>query len=191
MEEDAIRIVNEYLNGDIQFGNAGAHLLIQIDGSSDDAVMKDVERLNQLIRTKYEILVANTKNQKERLWKTRRAIRESIKNASPVFIGEDTVVPRSKIAAFIKDIKVYLNSNSLRSVIFGHAGDGNVHINILKGEMENKKWEELVPCIKRYIFEKAVSHGGTLTGEHGIGLTKKDYLNLAVSREGIELIKKN
>ena len=190
MEEDAIKLVNDFLKGDIPFSSAGAHLLIQIDGNSEDAIMKDIERINQLIKTKYEIIVANTKSQKERLWKTRRSIRESIKNASSVFFGEDTVVPRSKVAVFIKDIKIFLNSKSLRSIIYGHAGDGNVHINILKGDMDDDKWKKLVPTIKKYIFEKAIAYGGTLTGEHGIGLTKKKYLNLAVSKEGIELSKR-
>jgi glycolate oxidase len=187
MEEDAIKLVKNFLHEEIPFGNAGAHLLIQIDGNSEEAVMKDVERINQLINTKYEIIAASSKNQKERLWKTRRSIRDSIKNASSVFFGEDTVVPRSMIAVFIKDIKAYLNSMSLQSIIYGHSGDGNVHINILKGSMDNKLWESLVPGIKKYIFEKAIAYGGTLTGEHGIGLTKKNYLNLAVSKEGIEL----
>jgi glycolate oxidase len=190
MEEDAIKLVNDFLKGEIPFSSAGAHLLIQIDGGSEDIIMKDIERINQLIKTKYEIIVANSKSQKERLWKTRRAIRESIKNASSVFFGEDTVVPRSKIAIFIKDIKLFLNSQSLRSIIYGHAGDGNVHINILKGNMDNESWKKLVPLIKKYIFEKAISYGGTLTGEHGIGLTKKNYLSLAVSKEGIELSKR-
>ncbi|MBN2403833.1 MAG: FAD-binding protein [Spirochaetes bacterium] len=190
MEEDAIKLVKEFLKEEIPFGNAGAHLLIQIDGDSEDDLMKDLDRLNNLINTKYEIIAANTKIQKERLWKTRRSIRESIKNASSIFFGEDTVVPRSKVPVFIKDIKTYLNTESLRSIIYGHAGDGNVHINILKGDMNIEKWNKLVPKIKKYIFKKAIFYGGTLTGEHGIGLTKKNYLNLAVSKEGIELSKR-
>ncbi len=190
MEEDAIKLVKNFLQEEIPFGNAGAHLLIQIDGASEEIVMKDAERINKLIKTGYEIIAAGSKSQKERLWKTRRSIRDSIKNASSVFFGEDTVVPRSRIAAFIKDIKIFLNSRSLQSIIYGHAGDGNVHINILKGSMDDGKWKKLMPVIKKYIFEKAIACGGTLTGEHGIGLTKKNYLDLAVSKEGIELSKR-
>ena len=89
--------------------NAKAHLLIQIDGSSEEMIMNDLNRLNELIKTKYEIMVAETKNQKERIWKIRRSIREAIENISSVFLAEDTVVPRAGIAVFVKDIKKYLN----------------------------------------------------------------------------------
>ncbi|MFH0974912.1 MAG: FAD-linked oxidase C-terminal domain-containing protein [Spirochaetota bacterium] len=190
MEKDAIKTVKDFLKEEIPFENAGAHLLIQLDGESREEIMSDLDRLNKLIHSKYEILVAESKNQKDRLWKTRRSVRESVKNASSIFFGEDSVVPRSKIPVFIKDIKDFLNSKSLRSIVWGHAGDGNCHINILKESMDDDKWNELVPVIKKYIYQKAISYGGTITGEHGIGLTKKNYLELAISEEGIELSKR-
>lgn len=190
MEEDAIKLAKEFLKGEVPFGNAGAHLLIQIDGDSEEDVHNNAARIEQLIKSKYEIIAAESAQQRERMWKTRRSVREAVKFASPVFFGEDSVVPRSKIAVFIKDIKSYLNTLNLRSVIWGHAGDGNLHINILKDRMDRIKWEQTVPMVKEYIYKKAISFGGTLSGEHGIGLTKKKYINLAVSQEGIELSKR-
>ncbi len=190
MEQDAIKIVNNYLKGEIPFGSAGAHLIIQIDGDSEDRVMDDLNRINQLINTKYEIIAADSKNQKERLWKTRRSMRDAIAHYSKIFLAEDTVVPRSKIPFFIKDVKEYLNSQNLSSIMFGHAGDGNVHIDVLKKDMDSKVWKKLVPVLKKNIYKRAVACGGTLTGEHGIGFTRKKYLHLGISKEAIELSKK-
>jgi glycolate oxidase len=187
MEKDAIKLVSEYMNGEIPFGNAGAHLIIQIDGDSEDRVMEDLNKINQLIHTEYEIIVADSKNQKERLWKTRRSMREAITYFSKIFLAEDTVVPRSKIPEFIKDVKEYLNSQNLSSVMFGHAGDGNVHIDVLKRDMDKEKWDQLVPVLKENIYKRAVACGGTLTGEHGIGFIRKKYLSVGLSEEAIEL----
>ncbi len=190
MEEDAIRLVRDFMGGEIPFSSAGAHLLIQIDGNSEEIIMNDLNTLNSLVKTKYDILVAESKSQKERIWKTRRSIREAIESTSKIFLAEDTVVPRSKISVFLKDVKDFLNSLNLQSAMFGHAGDGNVHIDVLKGDMEDKQWEELVPVLKKNIYKRAIEHGGTLTGEHGTGLLRKDYLNLVLPETGIELLKR-
>jgi glycolate oxidase len=190
MECDAIKLVSDYLKGEIPFGDAGAHLIVQIDGDSEDRVLEDLEKINKLICTKYEIIAADSNIQKERLWKTRRSMREAIAFFSKIFLAEDTVVPRSEIPEFIKEVKEYLNSRNLNSVMFGHAGDGNVHIDVLKKDMDVKTWELLLPELKENIYKRAVACGGTLTGEHGIGYIRKKYLSLGLSKEAIELYKR-
>jgi glycolate oxidase len=191
MEEGAIKLVSNYLEEKIPFPDARAHLLIQLDGNSDDEIHYTLERLIKSIEIPHErIITASTTKQRERIWKARRSIREAIQQKSPVFLAEDSIVPRSKIPAFLKDLKGRLNSMNLLSIIFGHAGDGNVHINILKGDLDRDTWDTLVPQLKKIIYELAISHGGTITGEHGIGFTRKNYLKLAMTDEEINLLKR-
>lgn len=191
MEEDAIRLTARYLKSDIPFPGARAHLLVQLDSSHEESLRLDLERLVKSIQIDPEkIIIAESKAQSERIWKSRRAIREAIAHESPVFLAEDCVVPRSKIPVFLKSVKKYLNSRNLRSIMFGHAGDGNVHIDILKDDMDYQAWKKMLPELKMHIYNMAISLGGTITGEHGIGYTRKDFLSLALSKEEIELLKR-
>lgn len=191
MERDAINLVARFLNKDVPFPDAGAHLLVQIDGASHDDVYTAIEKISSLVSVDSEtIIVAESPVQRERLWKARRSIREAIHASSPVFLAEDCVVPRSKIPEFLTELKNYLTSQGLYSVMFGHAGDGNVHIDILKGDIDYDVWKTMVPELKREIYKRAIELGGTITGEHGIGFIRKDYLHLALSHEEIELLKR-
>ncbi|MBN1531433.1 MAG: FAD-binding oxidoreductase, partial [Spirochaetes bacterium] len=188
MERDAIAITAEYLKGEMPFPDAGAHLLIQIDGDTEEAVQRDIERLSGALQDRGErIIIAQSPPQRERLWKARRSIREAIHAQNPVFLAEDCVVPRSRIPEFVREIKRFLSSHGLSSILFGHAGDGNVHIDTLKGEMDYQRWKELVPELKRGIYGIAISLGGTITGEHGIGCIRKDYMGMAMSQEALDL----
>ena len=191
MERDAINLVAKFLGREVHFPDAGAHLLIQIDGNSEDNVHRDMEKIGSLARIDQEkIIIAESPAQRERLWKARRSIREAITAESPVFLAEDCVVPRSKIPEFMAELKSFFESRGLRSVMFGHAGDGNVHIDVLKGESDYDAWKNGLPELKRGIYKRAIGLGGTITGEHGIGFIRKDYLYLALSPEEIRLLKR-
>ncbi len=191
MEEDAIKLVAKHINSKVQYPGAGAHLLIQIDGMSENSVFDDLEMISEVIKADNEkIIIAESASHRKRLWETRKSIRESICAESPVFLAEDTVVPISEIPEFLIGLKNYLKLKKLRSVMFGHAGDGNVHIDILKDDMNYDEWKKMLPEIKREIYKRAILLGGTITGEHGIGCLRKDYLNMAISMDGIELSKR-
>jgi glycolate oxidase len=191
MEEDAIKLVSGFLNDSIPFPEARAHLLIELDGESEEAVFSQIERLAEVLTVdENSILVAESQKQKEGLWKARRSIREAIHELSPVFLAEDCVVPPAAIPAFLKNLKSYLNQANLKSIMFGHAGDGNVHIDILKGDIPYEKWKEGLPELKTEIYKRAIELGGTISGEHGIGYLRKDYLSLVFSEEEIELQKR-
>lgn len=191
MEENAIKLVSKHLENNMPFPDAHAHLLIQIDGSSEESVFGNLEAISKTIDLDHEkIFVAESPTHRERLWKARRSIRDCISKESPVFLAEDCVVPRSKILEFLKELKKYLKSKKLRSVMFGHAGDGNVHIDILKDDIEYDRWKSMLPEIKKEIYKRAISLGGTITAEHGIGYIRKDYLSMALSSDEIELSKR-
>jgi hypothetical protein len=121
-----------------------------------------------------EILFADTEDQKNALWKMRRSVAEAVKGNS-IYKEEDTVVPRFELPKLLEGIKRIGNKYGFKSVCYGHAGDGNLHVNIIKGDMTDDNWQTQVPLGIREIFELTVSLKGTLSGEHGIGLFKKLY----------------
>lgn len=191
MEQDAIKFVAAHLGQDMPCADAGAHLLLQIEGASQQACHETLEAIAAACAIEEDrIFVAQTAVQQERLWKGRRSIREALRQESPVFLAEDCVVPRGEIASFLAGLKEYLHTLALRSVMFGHAGDGNVHIDVLKDCLPDEQWQAMLPGLKREIYRRAIDHGGTITGEHGIGCIRRDYLAMAKSPEEIELYRR-
>ncbi len=189
MDEDAVGLVKNFLKEEMPFPDAGALILIQMDGESEDEIMGQLEKIKTHLSDD-RVFAASAKSQRERLWKARRSVREAVEHESRVFLSEDTVVPRSEIGRFLTEVKKYFNSMGLSSAMFGHAGDGNVHIDVLRRDMDYEKWKELVPEIKKGLYKIAIGHGGTLTGEHGVGVLRRDYLGIALSVEQIELLKR-
>jgi len=191
MEEDAIKLVSGHLDKNIPFPDARAHLLIQLHANSEESMHADLEAIMTCLHTNPEnIYIAKGSHQRERLWKARRSIREAIKIESPVFLSEDCVVPRAEIPSFLKLMKIYFSDRKLRSIMFGHAGDGNVHVNILKDRMSYELWKNIIPEIKREMYRQAINLGGTITGEHGIGYVRRRYINMALTHETIDVFKK-
>jgi glycolate oxidase len=191
MERDAIdwtlkfTDMNVPINEDIQ-----AHLLVEVDGNDMDMLFKDCEKITEVME-QYdcdEILFADSSLQKEQLWKMRRAVGEAVKSNS-VYKEEDTVVPRAELPQLLKGVKSIGEKHGFKSVCYGHAGDGNLHINIIKGDMSDKAWNEDLSKGIREIFELTVSLGGTISGEHGIGLVQKGYMDIAFSEENIAIQK--
>ena len=188
MEAGAIDIVSRYLGRDMPFPDARAHLLLQIDAQTGDEIDAMLEKLSSAVPVEHDrIIVAQSPLQQERLWKARRSIREAIHALNPVFLAEDCVVPRSRIPDFIIDLKKYFKARGLVSVIFGHAGDGNVHIDVIKGDMDYDEWLNRMPELKKEIYSRALARGGTITGEHGIGCVRREYLPMALSDAEIRL----
>jgi len=191
MEQDAIRFVAAHLGQGMPCADAGAHLLLQVEGSTHPACHETLEAIVAACGIDgADVFVAQTALQQERLWKGRRSIREALREESPVLLAEDCVVPRGEIAEFLKHLKEYLRTRSLRSVMFGHAGDGNVHIDVLKDSMPTDQWKAMLPELKREIYRQAIALGGTITGEHGIGCIRREYLGMAKSPEEIELYRR-
>ncbi len=122
------------------------------------------------------------------LWKLRRSIGESVKSNS-IYKEEDTVVPRAELPKLLKGVKEIGKNYGFKSVCYGHAGDGNLHINIIKAEMSDDKWNNHLTKAIKEIFKLTVSLGGTISGEHGIGYVQKDYIGIAFSKKEIELQK--
>ena len=182
MERDAIDYVLQF-NTDIQIDikdHIKAHLLIEVDGNNQDVLMQDCETIAQIVEQFEcdEILFAETEREKNDLWKMRRKVGEAVKQHS-TYKEEDTVVPRAELPVLLEGVKAIGNKYGFQSVCYGHAGDGNLHVNILKGNLTNEEWETRLPQGITEIFQLVIKLGGTISGEHGIGWVQKKYMPLA------------
>ena len=191
MERDAIDWVMQYVDVTIPVkDDIQAHLLIEVDGNDTDYLFKECEKITEILY-QYEcdeVLFADTGQQKENLWKMRRSVGEAVKSHS-IYKEEDTVVPRAELPVLLKGVKEIGKKYGFRSVCYGHAGDGNLHVNIIKGNLSDDDWKFKIPEGIREIFRLCVKLGGTISGEHGIGLVQKDYINIAFSDVQIQLQK--
>ncbi|MFT6749704.1 MAG: glycolate oxidase, partial [Flavobacterium sp.] len=136
-----------------------------------------------------EVLFADTEEQKNALWKMRRSVAEAVK-ANSIYKEEDTVVPRYELPKLLSGIKAIGKKYGFQSVCYGHAGDGNLHVNIIKGDLTDDQWDKEVTKGIREIFELTVALKGTLSGEHGIGFVQKNYMNIAFSKIHLELMER-
>jgi glycolate oxidase len=191
MERDAIEWAMKYvrqsavpLPPDIE-----AHLLIEMDGNSLPQLTEEMAAVSELLE-QYdidEILFADSHEQKQTLWNLRRKVGEAVKSNS-VYKEEDTVVPRAELPELLKAVKRIGKQYGFHSVCYGHAGDGNLHVNIVKQNMSDEDWKNKLPQGIQELFREVVRLGGTISGEHGIGLVQKDYLHIAFNDVQLKLM---
>ncbi len=167
-----------------------AHLLIEVDGNYPDILVAEAEKIMTVLEQfeTDDVLFADTEDQKNALWKMRRSVAEAVK-ANSIYKEEDTVVPRYELPKLLEGIKNIGKKYGFESVCYGHAGDGNLHVNIIKGTMTDENWNTEVTKGIREIFELTVSLKGTLSGEHGIGFVQKNYMDIAFSKSHLQLMK--
>jgi len=191
MEQDSVLAVERLSQKKVPHDDAQAHLLIQLDGNRPEAVDADYEVVGELCMKHgaREILVAKDRRTRDRLWEARRLIIEALKHESPINHMEDVVVPRAEIPVLLKGIKEIARRYDVRIVCFGHAGDGNVHVNVLKDDLPDERWEALVPATTEEMYRLALALGGTITGEHGVGATRRKYLPMALDAAQIEIMR--
>jgi glycolate oxidase len=168
-----------------------AFLLIEVDGNEMDNLFTDCEKINEVLELNNttEVQFADSSDQKERIWQIRRNIGEMVKLHS-IFKEEDTVVKRANLPKLMAGVKSIGEDFNFESVCYGHAGDGNLHINIIKGSMSDEQWngKHLEEGIRK-IFRLCKELGGTISGEHGIGLVQKKYMNEVLTDTHIDLMK--
>jgi glycolate oxidase len=159
-----------------------AHLLVEVDGFHLESLYQDCETITQVLEAHGagEVFFADNDAQKTALWKLRRNVPNAVKTNS-VYKEEDTVVPRAELPGLLRVIKASCERYGFGSVCYGHAGDGNLHVNILRGDLSESDWHNEVPKGIRDIFRFVKSVGGTISGEHGVGLVQQPYLDLVFS----------
>ena len=192
MERDALEWSIRYTdNNTIDLpDNIQAHLLIELDGNEQDVLYKHAEQISEVLQQFDigEILFADSHQQKETLWALRRKVGEAVKSNS-IYKEEDTVVPRAALPELLTIVKQLGEEYGFKSVCYGHAGDGNLHVNIVKGDMSDDDWNNKLTLAIQQLFAETVKLGGTLSGEHGIGYVQRGYMNIAFDNVQINILK--
>ena len=192
VEINALKIVSKFVDSSIVpvTDEMEAHLIIEVDGNHLDTLMAEMESIANLL-VEYEcgeVFFADDAQQKEALWKLRRRVAEAVK-IDGYTIEEDTVVPRAELPKLIKGVKELGKEFQFDVVCYGHAGDGNLHVRIKKpGSIYSLNNPDVIPALKA-IFKLVKSLGGTISGEHGIGLIQKEFIDIVYSNAEIELMK--
>lgn len=192
VEYNALKIVSKMVGSSAVpvTEDTAAHLLIEVDGNDMEVLMKDIEAIGELV-TKFdtgEIYFAEDSKQKEELWKLRRKVAEAVK-LDGYTIEEDTVVPRAELPALIKGVKNLGRKHDFDVVCYGHAGDGNLHIRIKKNGIPNSHGNPVMTAALRELFELVKKLGGSISGEHGIGLIQKPYMDIMFDQTQLKLMR--
>lgn len=169
---------------------AAAYLLIEVDGYDTNRMMQECEAISEVLYAHecLDVLFAQSSDEKEYFWKLRRSIGEATK-LNNTYKEEDTVVPRASLPALFKGVKEIGNRYGFRTVCYGHAGDGNLHVNILKDQLSDHFWHTEIPKAIAEIFTLCKELKGTISGEHGIGLVQKPYMQVVMPQLQLELMR--
>jgi glycolate oxidase len=192
VEIDALRIVSSFVGGTAVpvTEDTEAHLIIEVDGNHLETLMSEMEAIAELLATFDcgEIFFADDAQQKAELWKLRRRVAEAVK-ISGYSIEEDTVVPRAELPALIRGVKELGKIRGFHAVCYGHAGDGNLHIRIKKpGTVSTMEDPQMIASL-RSLFELVKSLGGTISGEHGVGLVQKGFMDIIFDQTQLRLMR--
>ena len=192
VEIDALLIVSQFVGSTAVpiTNDTAAHLIIEVDGNHLETLMKEMEAIAELLALYDcgEIYFADNALQKAELWKLRRRVAEAVKIAGYT-IEEDTVVPRAELPALVKGVKELGIKYGFHAVCYGHAGDGNLHIRIKKEGTENSQEDPEMILGLRALFELVRSLGGTISGEHGIGLIQKNFMDIVFDKHQLDIMK--
>ncbi len=166
--------------------DAGAAVLLEIDGNDEEAVFAEIVRVAELVQADAagEVIVAQNESQRRDIWESRKYLSVNLKKLHPLKLSEDIAVPRSRIPEMVRKTREIGARHGFLVATYGHAGDGNLHANVLfDREEERPRVEKAVGELLR----AAVDMGGTITGEHGVGLAKRDYIEYEQGREMVAL----
>lgn len=191
VEIDALQIVSKMVDSHAVpvTDDIAAHLIVEVDGNNLDVLMGEMEAISELLMQFDcgEIFFADDAQQKAELWKLRRRVAEAVKT-SGYTIEEDTVVPRAELPALIRGVKALGKEYGFHAVCYGHAGDGNLHIRINHPTIKNSHGNAEMTAVLRALFQLVKSLGGTVSGEHGIGLIQKPYMDIVFQQANIRLM---
>ena len=191
MDRGSRAVSRRFLDRPFPFEGAGAHLLVEVDGRGREEVQADYEAIGEICLElgAEDVLVADTREAQERLWEARRVIGEAVKAQNRDVGKQDVVVPRMAIPELVTRLASIGEGSGVEIICFGHAGDGNVHVNMLQGGLADEDWRERLEGLYPAIIEAVYSLGGVLSGEHGIGWLKKGYLAGVLPGRHLDLLR--
>ncbi len=192
LDRESILLVEKYLNTKIPYSDAGAQLIIQLEGTDPKRLWLETERVGDLClsRGALEVFVAEDRNARDRLWRARKLVAEAVWSAAAVQLSnEDIVVPSASISGLSDELANICRRYDIRYTSYGHVGDGNIHITFYLDE-ERPNHKELAEAAQRDLYALVKKLGGTLTGEHGVGLKRIKYVSTFLDEAHIQLIRR-
>jgi len=190
MESGIIEIIEKYLDRDMPYHQYESYLMVIMDGDSEREILDYFARVETICRQHgaVEVLMPGSERAKRNLLEARDKFYHALNKFAPMEII-DIVVPRSEIARFVRKVKEISQEHQIPTIIYGHAGDGNVHLHPICLNMDRQEWEKRLPALLADIYRVGVSFGGAISGEHGIGLSKKAYLPIGVDDSLLNVMK--
>jgi glycolate oxidase len=191
MDAGAIAASGRFLGRALPHAGAGAHLLVEVDGPTPEAVQADYEALGEvfLAAGAADVLVAEGRAEQARLWEGRRVVGEAVKAENRDVAKQDVVVPRMAIPELVRRLGAIGAAAGAPVICFGHARDGNVHVNVLRGTLDDGAWQRAQAAVVPALVRAVAELGGALSGEHGIGWLKKERLAEVLPRKHLELMR--
>ena len=192
IDAESIKYSERFLNKKFQYSDkAEAQLLVQFDGFDETETNKTIEKAGEIFLNNgaLDVFVAADEKSKSKIWEMRRTMRDALKHIGKEKIGEDVVVPRDKISDLLNGIKKIGKETGIKTAAYGHSGDGNVHVNVVRDDMEKNIWELKKIEVIEKILKLLIGFGGSISGEHGIGFIKKKYLNWRLTEKEIGIMK--
>ena len=193
MDDVAVAAARRYLCRSLPGGDrAGAFALVELDGNDAGVLEAEMVRVDELARSEgaLDVVAAEDAGQQARLWESRRCIADALRAISPEIGKADVAVPRARVPELVKDIKSVGLRHGLTAACFGHAGDGNVHVNLLRETLEENEWSARLSAAMSDVMDVTRRLGGVPSGEHGIGVLKKPYLTRFLAPETLELMRR-
>ncbi len=191
VDHHSLSQAERFLNTHLPFDQAAAHLLIQLEGNDREIVADETERVGKLALEKgaMEVFVADNRSSRDKLWKARKSVAEAIMAYYRNYAKEDLVVPTSRVPDLLFAIDALCRKWNMEASNYGHVGDGNIHVNLLMAD-DRPHWHDDMEQVQRELYETVRQLGGTLSGEHGIGLKRKAYLPQFLDSAQLDLMRR-
>lgn len=190
MQREAILAAEEFLGKSFPDKSSDAYLLLTFDGNSTEEIEKDYENVANICLEAgaLDVLISDTEERQESIWSARGCFLEAIKALTTEMDEVDVVVPRNQIGKFVTFTHELENKANIRIKSFGHAGDGNLHVYILRDDLDEEAWQTKLKEVMQIMYDKAKELEGQVSGEHGIGFAKKGYLKESLPNECIDIM---
>ena len=191
MQRETIIDAEDFLGKKFPDNQSDAYLLLKFDGNSAQEIQASFDKVADICLEQgaLDILIADTDERNESIWKARGAFLEAIKASTSLMDEVDVVVPRNKVSEMVEFSHRLQDKIGIRIKSFGHAGDGNLHAYILKDSLSDEEWERRLDLAMEEMYKKARELNGQVSGEHGIGYAKKPYLNQSLQAEILEIMR--
>jgi len=191
MEKRTVQMGEKFLQKDANFREAAAQLIIQLDGDTMEHLQEQYEKIGEIVMEHgaEDVLVAEDKTSRDRLWELRRCLSEALTAYSPMLKKDDIVVPRAKIPQMFAELADLQKKYGLEIVCYGHIGDGNIHATVLKCDSPDELWTKNYHPLLADMYARVAALGGSVTGEHGVGSEKRCYLSTCIDPAAMEMMK--